>query len=189
MAMAWKWSALGGVPWCAWRRRGVACVGSVLLGTAGGCEEPHGAGDIDQHVIMGAARVIDGDGLQVGEVEVRLAGIDACEIEQTAEGPTGEWPCGLVARDRLEALTAGRDVTCLTQGVDLHDRQLARCYVGKQELGPTMLREGLAVAYRYGGQPTVKAFTEHGLTARREQRGLWAGEFEEPRAFRSRNRR
>mgnify|MGYP001145629285 CR=1 FL=1 len=47
--------------------------------------------------IAGAARVIDGDTLEIGETIIRLADIDAPELGQKCDGPTALRSCGKVA--------------------------------------------------------------------------------------------
>ncbi|MCB1484044.1 MAG: thermonuclease family protein, partial [Hyphomicrobiaceae bacterium] len=47
--------------------------------------------------VRGAARVIDGDSLYVGQNEVRLKGIDAPEGRQTCLRDGRDWDCGNAA--------------------------------------------------------------------------------------------
>ena len=68
--------------------------------------------------IVGFARVVDGDGLEIGGVEIRLEGIDAPERNQSCKNAGGEYPCGEVSAAELVKLTTGRTVTCLPHGRD-----------------------------------------------------------------------
>ena len=52
--------------------------------------------------ISGVPRVVDGDTLVVGDVKIRLEGIDAPETDQIClDRNTRKWPCGAAARDHL----------------------------------------------------------------------------------------
>ena len=44
--------------------------------------------------IIGPARVVDGDTLQVGSIRIRLSDIDAPERRQTCWRASGEFRCG-----------------------------------------------------------------------------------------------
>ena len=64
--------------------------------------------------VAGPARVIDGDTLSIGDVRIRLEGIDAPEAGQTCKSRSGvSWPCGSAATAALERLIAGWPVRCV----------------------------------------------------------------------------
>lgn len=45
-------------------------------------------------------RILDGDTVQIGDVKIRLNGIDAPETDQICLDKAGQrWTCGLAARD------------------------------------------------------------------------------------------
>lgn len=83
-------------------------------------------GQTKRHVYFGeiaAADVSDGDTLRIGDVAMRIAGIDAPEYAPArADGspsvktqvcaPQGDTSCGQAARDHLAALVSGRIVAC-----------------------------------------------------------------------------
>lgn len=90
-----------------------------------------------------ATRVLDGDTLQIGEVRVRLWGIDAAELPS---------PAGRQARSALRRLVDGRPVRCEPEGSDRYGRTVARCFAGDVDLGEAMIRAGKARPYcRYSG--------------------------------------
>lgn len=63
--------------------------------------------------IMGTARVVDGDTIDVGVVRIRLHGIDAPEAGLTCgRSSGGTWACGTAATNRLAELIEGRRVEC-----------------------------------------------------------------------------
>lgn len=115
--------------------------------------------------IRGAARVIDGDTLEVAGVHIRLFGIDAPEMDQ----PCGDWACGRWARDELARLIGGRRVTCSDGAPDRYGRVLARCDAGRGDLGQAMVQGGAAFAYRRYALDYVGAER----AARAAERGLW----------------
>lgn len=94
--------------------------------------------------VRGAARVIDGDTLEVAGVHVRLYGIDAPELAQSC----GAWDCGHWARDELARLIGARPVLCRGAESDRYGRLLARCDAGQGDLGAAMVGGGAAFAYR-----------------------------------------
>ena len=64
-------------------------------------------------VIAGAARIVDGDTLAIGDVKIRLEGIDAPETDQVClDAHAAKWACGVVARDRLIAHIDGWLIEC-----------------------------------------------------------------------------
>jgi endonuclease YncB( thermonuclease family) len=99
-------------------------------------------------VVVGPARVIDGDTADVGGVRVRLEGIDAPEKNQTCVNARGrEWDCGRVASRRLQQLMTGAEVRCEGDGKDDYGRLLGTCSVGVQNTNARMIRDGLAWAF------------------------------------------
>ncbi len=128
--------------------------------------------------IFGPADPIDGDSLWVGHDEVRLKGIDAPEWKQQCERAGGEpWRCGEAARDALARLIGSDDVSCTIRKRDAYGRMLGHCHAGGRDLNAQMVISGMAVAFGGYGNEQDKA--------RSERRGLWAGDFEEPRDWRA----
>jgi endonuclease YncB( thermonuclease family) len=128
----------------------------------------------------GAVRVIDGDSLQADGVEVRLWGIDAPEFNQTCVRNGTTHPCGREARARLKALVESAGIQCKGFGSDQYGRLLAVCRTPNGEVNAAMVREGFA--FSYGGYASEEA------EAKSAMRGVWAGEAEQPRAFRERTK-
>ncbi len=131
-----------------------------------------------QTVYAGRFHAVDGDTLRLGEMRLRLHGIDAPELTQTCQRADGPWPCGREAKRLMASLVASGTVECTTLGVDRYDRTLAACRVDATDLNGEMVRRGMALAYgAYDGEEEA---------ARREGAGLWAGSFETPQAWRQR---
>jgi endonuclease YncB( thermonuclease family) len=125
-------------------------------------------------------RVVDGNTLEVNGKPLRLAGIDAPELAQTCQQYGNEWPCGEEARNVLERTIGDREVVCLDAGHDAGGRQLGDCRVGVESLALDMLESGMAVATADGSG----AYHDAEASARDARRGIWAGLFVRPEAWR-----
>lgn len=90
-------------------------------------------------------RVIDGDTVALGSERIRLAAIDAPELQHPR--CPAEQRLALTARDRLAALVKGRDVQIRRQGRDRYGRTLATLSVGGRDIGTVLVSEGLAIAW------------------------------------------
>ncbi|WP_347917496.1 thermonuclease family protein [Paracoccus marcusii] len=119
-----------------------------------------------------AAEVLDGDGLRVRGVVIRLHGIDAPEHDQSCQDARGAiWHCGEIATDRLAQMIAGTMVTCRELDRDRYDRSVSRCDVSGVDLAGAMVAEGLAWAYlRYSD-----TYAAAEASAREEGIGIWSG--------------
>jgi endonuclease YncB( thermonuclease family) len=133
--------------------------------------------------IVGAARVVDGDTIQISTSKIRLVGIDAPESDQVCLNGRGErWACGIEARDRLKQKTDGKIWTCHSEELDRYGRMLGACQVDGQDINRWMVREGWALAFiRYS-----RVYEQDEKLARDSQAGLWVGAFIAPWDWRSR---
>lgn len=129
--------------------------------------------------IAGNAFAVDGDTLAVDGRRVRLKGLDAPEMSQTCQRAGGAYRCGEEARAALRAVIAGQAVSCLGRNRDRYERLLATCTVRGADIGADLVRRGLAVSF--GG------YAAEEREARAERRGVWAGPFETPQAWRRRH--
>ena len=133
--------------------------------------------------------VTDGDTLRLGSTIYRLDGIDAPEIDQTCLDQNGDvWPCGVAARDRLNAYVGTRAVRCEDKGPDpvYKHRQIGICSIENDTttLNEWLVREGWAIRV----EPDAKGrFAAEEADARENRRGLWKGCFAEPRDLRGWN--
>jgi len=119
----------------------------------------------------GAARVIDGDTIEMDGTVYRIEGIDAPEFGQTCGGAGGDWPCGKVAVEAMAALVSGRDVSCRGLSQDIYGRTIATCRTGPTDIGAEMVRAGHAWAFRRYSESYVRQEAE----ARAQGRGIWQG--------------
>lgn len=125
----------------------------------------------------GVARVSDGDSFWVGRDRVRLAELDAPELDQVCWRENGaEWPCGREARAFTARLLDGGRVECQPRDLDRFGRTVADCTVAGRNIGAQLVRAGLAVSK--GGYEIEQR------GAREERLGIWSGRFIDPREWR-----
>lgn len=139
---------------------------------------------VPQERISGRADVTDGDSFEIGATRVRLFGVDAPEGRQSCTRDSGDWACGNEAARKLRSLIGGRTVTCAQRDVDDYGRVVAVCRSGAADLAAEMARSGFAVAYRRYSNDYVDEENE----ARAAKRGIWAGDFAAPEAYRRNDR-
>ncbi len=131
-------------------------------------------------VLTGYATVVDGDSLEMGDVKIRLFGVDAPELSQTCKDAKGEsYRCGSLAASLLEEEIGGRAVMCFPQDSDHYGRVIATCEVNGHDLGDVMVRRGMAVAEHSA------RYMDAEVEARRAKRGIWAGSFQMPEDWRN----
>lgn len=135
--------------------------------------------------LAGLAQVQDGDSLILAGQRLRLDAVDAPELGQWCDGPQGRWPCGRAAAEALAGLLEGREIACRDHGTDRYGRTLAQCWLGGQDIGAWLVRQGWAVAYVRVSDRYLPEEAE----ARAARRGLWAGRFETPEEWRQRHAR
>lgn len=138
-------------------------------------------GEESGDAIQGRARVVDGDSLVVGSVDIRIYGIDAPELYQTCQREGREWNCGTDASRALRTTIAGRDVSCRARDRDRYGRTVAVCHVGGLDLGAAMIKGGFAVAYG--------SYEADEREARDARRGIWSSTFDMPSAWRAKHPR
>ena len=134
--------------------------------------------------VIGDARVLDGDTIDVAGERIRLHGIDAPEKRQTCTVAGVSYDCGKSAARALSVLIDGREVTCKGNKRDRYGRLIAVCCVGDENVNADMVREGWALAYRRYSNDYVRQESE----ARAAGSGMWRGEFIEPWIWRRRGR-
>jgi endonuclease YncB( thermonuclease family) len=137
--------------------------------------------------IAGRAKVIDGDSLEIAGERIRLFGIDAPESRQECRDAGGRpYPCGREAARALAAASTGRTVECMPVAHDRYERDVAVCTADGRDLSELMVREGHAIELP---QHSRGRYTAAERQARTEKRGLWAGEFQRPAAWRQQHPR
>ncbi len=125
-----------------------------------------------------AWRVVDGDTLETpGGNRVRIQGIDTPELDQQCRNDSGEYACGLVARQAMRRLVEGAGVRCAALGFDVYGRVLGICHdAAGRDIGAELVKTGMAMAYR--------RFSDRYLAqeahARAAKIGIWSGPFTPP---------
>lgn len=136
----------------------------------------------EKKFISTQVRVIDGDTIMLGELRIRLQGIDSPELSQECRNKRSMqfYKCGEVAKEYLIKLIDSQEVACTDEGIDKYRRQLAYCYVRDINLNREMVRTGNALAYsKYD-----LFFIKEEIQARWNKAGVWSSEFEKPETFR-----
>jgi endonuclease YncB( thermonuclease family) len=100
-------------------------------------------------LIEGEAYAIDGGTIAIRLQPIRLNGIDALAHDQTCGD---EWAGGVEATEFLSNLVAGQIVTCLIQGQDRYQHDVAICSVGNADLNEAMVLNGYARADKVYGE-------------------------------------
>jgi endonuclease YncB( thermonuclease family) len=146
-----------------------ALAASMVFGVAAG---PPSAPHDKSGAIKGIARVIDGDTIDIGEIRIRLEGIDAPEAGQSCGRRwAGWWACGTSATAALANLVEGRSITCDRRGLDKYGRTLGVCFADGRDVNATMVRQGHAWAFVKYSSTYVKEEAE----AKKDGIGIWQG--------------
>ena len=124
----------------------------------------------------GAARVIDGDTIAIGDHRIRLFGIDAPEEKQSCTLNAKPWNCGQEARRALASEIGDKIVSCTQEDVDRYKRIVAICRADNVDLNDFMVRKGWALAYR----SFIKAYISAEAEAQRTKAGIWSSTFDKP---------
>ena len=135
--------------------------------------------------ISGIPRIVDGDTVEIGQVKIRLSGIDAPETDQVCLDAKAEnWACGVAARDELIRHSHGQAWECTTTGTDQYRRSLANCFIEGEDVSKWMVRSGWALSFvRYS-----HAYDTDEIAARDAHAGLWSGSFIASWDWRHRNK-
>ena len=127
----------------------------------------------DQLTPLTLVRAFDGDSMVLrhpvgGVIKARLAGIDAPEKTQ---------PFGPDSRKRLERLLASGRVTATAHKLDGFGRWIVTIDIEGQDLGETLISEGLAWYFRKYERDLPKAlrsrYASAEARARQSKKGLW----------------
>ena len=85
----------------------------------------------------GYAHVIDGDTIKIRGMKIRLAGINAPELDR---------PYGVKSKYEMVKIVKGKTVYVVPDGTTSYDRIVATCYVdGDVDIGAELIKRGLAL--------------------------------------------
>ncbi len=106
-------------------------------------------------MVVGTCHVIDGDSIMIGSAMIRLAGVDAPELDQ---------PYGRNAKWALLAMTKGHVVRAELDGTVSYDRMVAKCYLPDgRDLALEMVKLGLALDWSKFSRGEYRAFEPAGI--------------------------
>ena len=162
------------------RYRFLSIAVALLVAGAASAQQMSDDGVRVGQLIQGALRVTDGDTVALVDarpVRVRIHGIDAAEIGQTCLTEAGTtYDCGTWVAQRVHDLWAGEWATCRVVDVDRYGRAVGVCQVDGHDLGSSIVRQGLAIAYtRYS-----RDYADEEAAARAERAGVFAGTMQDP---------
>src|SRR5262245_15953475 len=137
---------------------------------------------IGSPVLAADPEVTDAGTVRLDGTTFRLDGINAPDIDQMCLDPKGNlWPCGVEARDRLNAHIQHRAVRCADKGPDpaFARRRIGLCSIEGEAatLNQWAVREGWAIKRESDAKG---AFAAEEADARENRRGLWQGCFADP---------
>jgi endonuclease YncB( thermonuclease family) len=90
--------------------------------------------------LIGQVSIVDGDTLDIHDERIRLWGIDAPESTQLCRGRDRRpYRCGALSANTLDAFTRAKTVRCTPVDDDRYGRIVARCAVGKVDLGQMLI--------------------------------------------------
>ena len=130
-------------------------------------------------------RVVDGDSLRSGDLQIRIHGIDAPEMRQSCTDASGAtWACGKAARTAMtEIISNTPNLQCDLQDVDRYGRLVMRCMAGDTDIAAALVRRGLALAYRR----YATDYIDEEQAAENAGAGMWQGRFDPPWDWRRAN--
>lgn len=136
-----------------------------------------GSSPPDNYDITGYPSVTDGDTIRIGDVRIRLHGIDAPEASQTCTKGGAEYDCGRASTKYLSSLIGSGSVGCKVLDTDKYSRKVAVCFnEAGQDLNSAIVSSGQAIAYLY----YTDDYEQEQELAKASGVGVWAGSFVEP---------
>ncbi len=118
----------------------------------------HPSGEVQTSLpkqITGNCRVIDGDTIDINGIRIRLAGIDAPELED---------PYGGKAKFALIDLCRGKEVRAVLSSDFSHGRAVATCYLPDgRDISAEMVTLGLAIDWRKFSGGNYRDFEVDGI--------------------------
>ncbi len=108
--------------------------------------------------LQGKAYIIDGDTIRIGKTKIRLAGIDAPEIDM---------PYGQKSKWAMVAICKGQVITAELDGERSYDRLVGTCYLPDgRDIGAEIIKEGLALDLPHFSDGKYRQFEPEGARRR-----------------------
>lgn len=115
--------------------------------------------------IRGRAWVIDGDTIVVGKIKVRLAGIDAPELDQ---------PWGRKAKWEMVCICKGQTIRVEFTGESSFDRLIGTCYLPDgRDIGAELVKAGLALDGGYFSEGKYRHLEDPEMRKKLKRYGHW----------------
>ena len=143
-----------------------------------------------EKIIIGKAKVTDGDTIKINDQKIRLFGIDAPETQQFCKEVylsflifnfKRDYKCGEKSTKALKKKIQGKNIRCLVQdNKDRYRRNIGICYLKKQDINSWLVKNGHAIAYRRYS----KKYIIDEQYAEDNKLGIWQGTFMEPEKWR-----
>ena len=131
--------------------------------------------------VSGIPYVVDGDSLGLNGELIRLAGIDAPEVDQLCYRGNIPHRCGIDSRAWLAAQIEDKRIDCRIHHRDGAQRLVSTCWSEGRDIGGQSVRAGWALVWA-GMESPYGGIEEE---ARSEQAGMWAFDFRHPAQWRS----
>lgn len=115
--------------------------------------------------LLGKAWVIDGDTIVVSKIKVRLAGIDAPELDQ---------PWGQKSKWAMVRICKGQRIRVELTGETSYDRLVGTCYLDDgTDIGAELIKEGLALDGGHFSQGKYRHLEPEGIRRKLKRYGHW----------------
>tara|TARA_B100001123_G_C14696429_1_gene783423 strand:+ start:108 stop:623 length:516 start_codon:yes stop_codon:yes gene_type:complete len=144
----------------------------------------------NEETILGKARVIDGDTIEINKKKIRLFGIDAPEKKQMCKkiymsffifNLKKDYECGEKSTLALLNKLKDKKIKCIVEKKkDKYKRNIGICYVKNQDINKWLVRNGYAVAYK----KYSKKYVSDEQYAKENELGIWVGTFTNPEKWR-----
>ena len=144
----------------------------------------------DEKIILGKAKVIDGDTIKINKKKIRLFGIDAPEKNQICKkiymnflifNFQKDYKCGERSTLALSKKLKNKKVKCILEdNKDKYKRNIGTCYIKNQDINAWLVKNGYALAYR---RYSTKYVLDEQYAMENKQ-GIWRGAFIKPEKWR-----
>ena len=115
--------------------------------------------------LSGRAYVIDGDTIVIKGTKIRLAGIDAPELDQ---------PFGQKSKWAMVELCKGHVVTAKLNGETSHDRLVGTCYLPDgRDIGAELIKRGLALDWTFHSGGKYRQLEPRGIRGKLHNTTAW----------------
>ena len=114
--------------------------------------------------LKGKCYVVDGDTIVIKRIKIRLAGVDAPELDQ---------PWGQKAKWAMVELCKGQVVTAKLNGERSNDRLVATCYLPDgRDIGAELIKQGLALDWSHFSGGSYRHLEPKGIRRKLRQAHL-----------------